>query len=148
MVNVPIFFPLKVNDLNCRGAIVTSRKGMLQNHIYLDVTYLPYDVLHMAYRSISSLRKSFGRPKEDLREGAPETFDTTKALKCVELVNAGKSSKETARELGFHIYTVDNPSGNYPLFRKYLKKGREIRKKLNALESFLNDEITSLLEQL
>jgi hypothetical protein len=140
--------PKIVNDLNCRGAIVTSRKGMLPNHIYLDVTYLPYDVLHIAYRSIISLRKSLGVQKEDLREGAPETFDTTKALKCAELADSGKSKKTIARELNFYIYTRDNPSGTYPLFRKYLKKGLEIREKLNALGNFLDDEISSLLEQL
>jgi len=140
--------PKIVKDLNCRGAIVTSRKGMLPNHIYLDVTYLPYDVLHIAYRSIISLRKSLGVQKEDLREGAPETFDITKALKCAELADSGKSNKAIARELNFSIYTRDNPSGNYPLFRKYLKKGREIREKLSALENFLDDEILSLLEQL
>ena len=139
--------PKIINDLNCRGAIVTSPKGMLPNHVYLDVTYLPYDLLHIAYRSIISLRESLGLRKEDLREGAPETFDTTRALKCVELADAGKTNKEIARELNFYIYVRDNPSGNYPLFRKYLKKGREIREKLRALENFLSDEILYLLEQ-
>ena len=94
------------------------------------------------------MRKSLGVQKEDLREGAPETFDTTKALKCTELADSGKSNKTIARELNFSIYTRDNPSGNYPLFRKYLKKGLEIREKLSALENFLDDEILSLLEQL
>jgi hypothetical protein len=136
-----------VNDLNCRGATVNSRKGMLPNHIYLDVTYLTYDALHIAYKSIISLRKSLGMQKEDLREGAPETFDTTKALKCAELADAVKSNKAIARELNFSVYTRDNPSGNYPLFRKYLKKGRGIREKLCALENFLGDEILYLLEQ-
>jgi hypothetical protein len=140
--------PKKVSDLTCRGAMVTTRKGMLPNHIYLDVTYLPYDILHLAYRSIISLRKSLGLQKEDLREGAPETLDTTKALKCAELADSGKSNKTSARELNFSIYSRDNTSGNYPLFRKYLKKGREIREKLIALENFLDDEISSLLEQL
>jgi len=140
--------PEIVNDLNCRGANVISRKGMLSNHIYLDVTYLPYDLLHIAYRSIISLRKSLGVRKEDLREGAPETFDSAKALKCTELADSGKSNKAIAQELNFPIYTSDNPSGTYPLFRKYLKKGREIREKLTALENFLDNEILRLLEQL
>jgi hypothetical protein len=139
--------PKMVNDLNCIGAAVTIPKGMLPNHIYLDVTHLTYDVLHFAYRSIVSLRKSLGLQKEDLREGAPESFDTTKALKCAELAESGMPNKTIARELGFSIYSSDNPSGNYPLFRKYLKKGREIREKLSALKNFLNDEIFFLLEE-
>ncbi len=45
-----------VDNSNYGDAIATSSKGMLPNHIYLDVTYLPYDLLHMVYRSIVSLR--------------------------------------------------------------------------------------------
>jgi hypothetical protein len=110
-----------------RNTIFVSRKGMMPGHIYLDMTYLPYNVLHMAYRSISLCRKCLGLQKQDLREGAPKTIDTTKALMCAEMVSAGKPSKEIARGLGFPIYSADNPSGNYPLFRKYLKRGQEIR---------------------
>jgi len=124
-----------------KNTTIVSHKGMLHNHIYLDVTYLPYDSLHMAYRSAIFCRQWLGLQKKDLREGAPETFNTAKAIRCAELADTGKSNKEIARELGFPIYTIDNPSGNYPLYRKYLKRGREIREKLSALGNFLGDEI-------
>ena len=128
-----------------KNTTIVSRKGMLPNHIYLDVTYLPYDSLHMAYRSAIFCRQWLGLQKKDLREGAPETFNTAKAIRCAELADAGKSGKEIARELGFQIYTVDIRSGTYPLFRKYLKKGRELRVRLTALEDFLEAELSFLL---
>ena len=128
-----------------KNTTIVSRKGMLPNHIYLDVTYLPYDSLHMAYRSAIFCRQWLGLQKKDLREGAPETFNAAKAIRCAELADAGKSGKEIARELGFQIYTVDIRSGTYPLFRKYLKKGRELRVRLTALEDFLETELSFLL---
>jgi hypothetical protein len=128
-----------------KNTTIVSRKGMLPNHIYLDVTYLPYDSLHIAYRSAIFCRQWLGLQKKDLREGAPETFDAAKAIRCAELADAGKSGKEIARELGFQIYTVDIRSGTYPLFRKYLKKGRELRVRLTALEDFLEAELSFLL---
>jgi hypothetical protein len=130
------------------GAIVTSRKDMLPNHIYLDVTFLNYDAFHLVYKDIASFRQLLGLQKKDMREGAPETFDTAKAIKCAEMADADISSKEIARELKFPIYTEDNPGGTYSLFRKYLKKGREIREKLNTLESFLDNEMSFLLGDL
>jgi len=128
-----------------KNTTIVSRKGMLPNHIYLDVTYLPYDSLHMAYRSAIFCRQWLGLQKKDLREGAPETFNAAKAIRCAELADAGKSGKEIARELGFQIYTEDIRSGTYPLFRKYLKKGRELRVRLTALEDFLEAELSFLL---
>ena len=128
-----------------KNTTIVSRKEMLPNHIYLDVTYLPYDSLHIAYRSAIFCRQWLGLQKKDLREGAPETFDAAKAIRCAELADAGKSGKEIARELGFQIYTVDIRSGTYPLFRKYLKKGRELRVRLTALEDFLEAELSFLL---
>jgi len=128
-----------------KNTTIVSRKEMLPNHIYLDVTYLPYDSLHMAYRSAIFCRQWLGLQKKDLREGTPETFNAAKAIRCAELADAGKSGKEIARELGFQIYTVDIRSGTYPLFRKYLKKGRELRVRLTALEDFLEAELSFLL---
>lgn len=135
-------------ELIRKNTIAVSRKGMMPGHIYLDVTYLPYDDLHLAYRSVFLCRQCLGLQKQDLREGAPGTIDTAKALRCAELASAGKPSKEIARELGFPIYSVDNPSGTYSLFRKYLKRGREIRTKLDALDRFLRDTIDYLLAEL
>ena len=140
--------PKTLHALNYKGATLIPHKEMSPNHIYLDVTSLPYDAFHLAYRSIVSCRHSLGLQKNDLREGAPETFDTAKAIKCAELADMGNPSKEIARKFKFTVYDEDNPSGTYPLFRKYLKKGREIREKLSALEKFLGDEISFLLEQL
>jgi len=131
-----------------KNTVIVSRKGMMPGHIYLDVTYLPYDAVHLAYRGVLLCRQCLGLQKQDLREGAPETIDTTKALRCADLVDAGKPGKEIAIELGFRIYSADNPSGTYSLFRKYLKRGREIRTKLDALDHFLRDTIDYLLAEL
>jgi hypothetical protein len=120
---------------------VTSSENIKPNHIYLDMTYLPHSALQNAYKSVVLCRKCLGISPSDLREGAPEAIDTKKALESAELKSQGKNSKEIARELGFRIYTTDNPSGNYPLFRKYLKRGKEILQRLDDLEGFLDDVI-------
>jgi hypothetical protein len=94
-----------------RHAVVTSPGGMKDGHVYLDVTYLPYRALRFA-------------------------VDGETALKCVKILR-NKGAKEAARELGFRIYTSDNPSGSYPLFRKYLRIGHTIERRLAVLDEFL-----------
>lgn len=121
--------------LRCR-AVVVLPEGMKDGHIYLDVTYLPYRALSFAYRALLYCREKLGMQRQDLREGALPSVDGEMALKCVEL-RRSKGAKEAARELGFHIYTSDNPSGSYPLFRKYLKRGRLIEHRLTILDEFL-----------
>lgn len=125
-------------------AIVTSREDMLPDHIYLDVTYLNYDAFLLAYKDITPLRQLLGLQKKDLREGAPEAFDTAKAIKCAEMADEGKPPKKIARELGFPIYTENSFIGTSPLLGKYLKKGREIREKLSTLENFLGNDLSFL----
>jgi hypothetical protein len=119
-----------------RHAVVTSPEGMKEGHIYLDVTYLPYRALPFAYRALLYCREKLGIQKEDLREGALPSTDGELALKCVELERS-KGAKEAARELGFRIYTSDNPSGSYPLFRKYCKTGHLMERRLAILDEFL-----------
>ena len=128
-----------------RTTCFISRRKMMRGHIYLDVTDMPYDILRLAYGSICLCRRYLGLQKEDLREGAPENIDTGKALKCAGLADSGMPSKKIAAKLSFTIYSRDNPSGTYPQFRKYLKRGRDIRKKLDSLDSFLRDTVDSLL---
>jgi hypothetical protein len=119
-----------------RHAVVVSPEGMKDGHVYLDVTYLPYRALPFAYGALLYCREKLGIQKQDLREGALPSTDGEMALKCVELERS-KGAKEAARELGFRIYTSDNPSGSYPLFRKYLKTGRLIERRLAILDEFL-----------
>ena len=119
-----------------RHAAVVSPEGMKDGHVYLDVTYLPYRALPFAYGALLYCREKLGIQKQDLREGALPSTDGEMALKCVELERS-KGAKEAARELGFRIYTSDNPSGSYPLFRKYLKTGRLIERRLAILDEFL-----------
>lgn len=119
-----------------RNAVVVPPEGMKDSHIYLDVTYLPYKALSFAYRALLYCREKLGIQKQDLREGALPSVDGETALKCLELQRS-KGAKEAARELGFRIYTSDNPSGSYPLFRKYSKKGRLIEHRLVMLDEFL-----------
>jgi hypothetical protein len=119
-----------------RHAVVTSPGGMKNGHIYLDVTYLSYRALRFAYPALLCCREKLGLQTQDLREGAPRSIDGQMALKCVRTLR-NKGAKEAARELGFRIYTSDNPSGSYPLFRKYLKRGHTIERRLAALDEFL-----------
>jgi hypothetical protein len=119
-----------------RHAVLVSPEGMKDGHIYLDVTYLPYRALPFAYRALLHCREKLGIEKEDLREGALPSTDGEMALKCVELERT-KGAKEAARELGFRIYTSDNPSGSYPLFRKYCKTGHLMERRLAILDEFL-----------
>lgn len=126
----------KYDELRRRKAIAAPPEGMKEGHIYLDVTHLPYTALSRAYEAVLWCRETLGIQAQDLREGAPPSIDGEKALKCAQLQRR-KGSKEAARELGFPIYTNDNPSGSYPLFRKYSKIGRLMERRLNALDTFL-----------
>jgi hypothetical protein len=119
-----------------RHAVVMSPGGMKEGHVYLDVTYLPYRALSSAYAALLYCRDKLGLQKQDLREGALPSVDGETALKCVELERA-EGAKEAARELGFRIYTGDNTSGSYPLFRKYCKTGRLMERRLATLDEFL-----------
>ena len=130
-------FREKYMDYCQKNAVVVSPKGMQPGHIYLDVTFLPYRSIPEAYGAILLCRRCLGIRNRDLREGAPESVDTERALKCVRMSEMGLPSKEIARKLGFSIYSADNPSGSYPLFGKYIKRGREIQRKLEALSTFL-----------
>ena len=128
----------KSGEFSAKNALIGPPGVMRDGHIYLDVTHLPYNGLRQAYEAVLFLRDCLQIRSNDLREGAPESIDTRKALRCVELADMGKSSKEIAKEVGFRIYTQDNPSGSYPLFRKYLKRGHEIAQRLQALDRFLD----------
>jgi len=119
------------------NTILVSASQLKEGHIYLDVTHLPHRYIRLAYKPILLARKYLRIVNKDLREGAPESIDTEKALQAVHLEKACKTAKEIARELGFEIYSRDNPSGSYPLLYKYLSRGRDIYQKLVNLEVFL-----------
>lgn len=117
-------------------AVVMHPEAIRDGHIYLDVTYLPYRALSLAYGAVLCCRTQLGIEKQDLREGAPRSIDVKKALKAAELKRS-KGSKEAAKELGFRIYRSDNRSGSYPLFRKYAELGHVLGQRLDALDTFL-----------
>jgi hypothetical protein len=119
-----------------RHAVVVPPDSMKDGHVYLDVTYLPSRALSFAYRALLFCREKLGIQKQDLREGALPSIDGEMALKCAKL-ESSKGAKEAAKELGFRIYTSDNPSGSYPLFGKYSEKGRLMERRLAILDEFL-----------
>lgn len=123
--------------LLARNVYLDLTHAIKANHIYLDVTELTYSKLRAAYQAISFCRRQLGMDKQDLREGAPSTINTEKAIQAAHLVAKGVPRKQAARECGFKIYTKDNPSGSYPLFRKYERLGAEIEQKLAKLDEFL-----------
>lgn len=112
--------------------------SMIDGHIYLDVTDVSYRSLTSAYKAVLLCRQLLGLQKQDLREGARPAIDAQRALQCAHLLKMGASPKEAARQLGFRVYTGSNPSGCYPLFRKYAEHGHEIEQKLDLLEAFLD----------
>ena len=124
-------------ELRAKGVIIASTEQMMNGHIYLDVTELPYRSLQSAYKAITLCRKYLGIVKKDIHAGAPSKIDTEKALDAIYLKNTNKPSKSIARELGFKIYSSDNPSGSYPLLHKYYKLGKELEERLIKLERFL-----------
>lgn len=119
-----------------RNAVVTRSEDIREGHIYLDVTYLSYKDLRASYGAVRFCRDKLQIRSQDLREGAPPSADTERALKCVDLQRR-EGSKQAAKELGFPIYVNDNPGGSYPSFRRYVKLGREIGQRLEELDSFL-----------
>jgi hypothetical protein len=121
-----------------KGFVVISAEQIQKGHIYLDVTELTYPSLRSAYKTITLCRKYLGIKKKDLQAGAPSKIDTQKALNAVYLKHSLKSSKDIAKQLGFKIYSSDNPSGSYPLLYKYLKIGSKVEDRLVKLDKFLS----------
>jgi len=120
-------------------ALDMAKKG----HIYLDVTEIDYKGFCKAYRAIKLCRSELGMTTRDMRRGAPESIDETRALLAAEAERSGLRRKEIAKRLDFKVYTGDNPSGSFPLLHKYIKVGRKIADKLDKLEAYLQ-EITGI----
>ncbi len=125
-------------EFRAKGVIIASTEQIMKGHIYLDVTELPYQSLRSAYTAIGLCRKYIGFVKKDIQAGAPSKIDSQKALEAVYLKSVHISSKNIAKQLGFKIYSSDNPSGSYPLLHKYHKLGRELQERLIKLERFLS----------
>lgn len=130
-------------DINQRledfEARVITEKQIRKEHMYLDVTGLSYKDLRNAYQAINRCRKMLGVELKDVRRGAPESMDFTRALIAARAEEAGLSRREIAEIMDFKIYTEDVTSGTYPLLQKYLKVGRGISGRLNKLEEYINE---------
>ena len=127
------------SELEMSETRVIAEKETRNKHLYLDVTGLGYRDLRNAYEAITRCRKMLGLELRDVRRGAPESMDFTRALTAARLEERGFSRKEVAEMLDFKIYSEDVPSGTYPLLQKYLKVGREILRKLNRLEEYIHE---------
>ena len=133
----------ELSDINQRledfEARVITEKQIRKEHVYLDVTGLSYKDLRNAYQIVTKCRKMLGVELRDVRRGAPESMDFTRALIAARGEEAGLSRKELAEIMEFRIYRQDIPSGTYPLFQKYLKVGREMSRRLNKLEEYIHE---------
>ena len=118
---------------------VITKKETRKEHLYLDVTGLSYKDLRNAYQAISKCRKMLGLELKDVKRGAPESMDFTRALLAAVSEERGFSRKEVAEMLDFKIYREDIPSGTYPLLQKYLKVGRPILRRLNKLDEYIHE---------
>lgn len=133
------------HEFDRAGIIIAASEGIQAGHIYLDVTYLPRDVLLRAYKAVASCRKHLHIRPQDLREGASASIDGDKALRAAALQDA-EGSKKAAEKLGFRVYKNDNRAGSYPLFRKYAKSGRILEQRLDALDAFLSSLADNLVK--
>ena len=133
----------KLSDINSELETFETRligeNQIRKEHLYLDVTGLSYKDLRDAYKAINKCRKMLGIELREVRRGAPESVDFTRALIAARGEERGLSRKELAEIMEFKIYRQDIPSGTYPLLQKYLKIGREILQKLNKLEEYINE---------
>lgn len=118
---------------------VIAENQIRKEHLYLDVTGLSYKDLRNAYQAINKCRKMLGMELREVRRGAPESMDFTRALLAARGEERGLSRKELAEIMEFKIYRQDIPSGTYPLFQKYLKVGRVILRRLNKLEEYIHE---------
>lgn len=118
--------------------VITERETR-NKHLYLDVTGLGYKDLRDAYKGIAKCRKMLGLEVGDVRRGAPESVDFTRALLAAISEERGFSRKEIAEMLDFKIYREDVSSGTYPLLQKYLKVGRPIRHRLKKLDEYIHE---------
>lgn len=133
----------KLSDVNSElqrsETRVITENQTRKEHLYLDVTGLSYKDLRNAYQAITKCRKVLDLELKDVRRGAPESMDFTRALLAAVSEERGFGRKEVAEMLEFRIYTEDIPSGTYPLFQKYLKVGRSILRRLSKLEEYIHE---------
>jgi len=126
-----------VEELREKGAVIACSGRLQKNHVYLDITDLQSVSLRRACGAVSICRRYLGIKRKDLQPGGTGTINAERALEAFYLRKMGKPSKKIASELGFKVYTQDNPSGSYPLLRKYLKLGSKINEKLLNLDKHL-----------
>lgn len=126
----------KLEDIETR--LITPEQ-IRPEHIYLDVTAIDYKTLRNAYQAVNRCRKLLGIDTSEVRSGALESMDFTRALLAARGEERGLSRKELAKTMGFKIYRQDIPSGTYPLFHKYLRVGRRILDRLNKLEEYIHE---------
>jgi hypothetical protein len=136
--NVRGFNKIK-KKLSKRKAILSDSSKVKKGNIYLDVTEIDFKTFRRVYKDIKLCRSELGMNKRDTKRGAPESIDERIALLAAEANRAGMSRKEIAKRMGFKIYKKDNPSGSFPLLHKYIKMGREMAKKLDKLEKYLQE---------
>jgi len=133
----------ELSDINSKLEIfetkVIKKDQIRKEHLYLDITGLDYKGLRDAYRAIKKCRNMLGIDLNDVRRGAPESMDFTRALLAARGEERGLSRKKLAEKMRFKIYRQDIPSGTYPLLQKYLKVGRWILCRLNKLEEYIHE---------
>lgn len=107
------------------------------NRLYLDVTELTNDEIRTACHTIARFRRELGISAPGTKPGRPRGVDTQRALQVASLARAGVPLKKIAVDHGFKVYTTDNPSGSYPLARKYLNLGKKLSELLDLLDDYL-----------
>jgi len=126
-------------ELRKEGAEIVPLSMVEEGHIYLDVTDIGYNKFCSGYKAIRLLRHRLGIDKRDMKRGALEAINDSRALVAADADRHGVRRKDIAEFLCFKTYCEDNPSGSYPLVHKYVKRGREIADKLDKLEKYLKE---------
>lgn len=130
-------FTRRCREIEKQGFIVGASEHIPKGRIFLDVTEITNQRLRSIYKAIELCRQILNVKHEDLRAGAPKSFDIEKALEAYFLKRMGKSHMEIARQLGFKPYENAYLEDTAPHLYKYLKLGKEIDERLGTLESYL-----------
>ncbi len=138
-------FAKRHRELEEWGITVYCSDEIPKGRIYLDVTELTTQQLRSVYKDIKVCRDILNIKHEDLRTGAPKSFDVNRALKIHLLKRMGKTNIVAAKETGFNIdkncYDDDIPPR---VFYKYKNLGEVISKRLESLEKYLDSYIEEM----
>jgi hypothetical protein len=124
-----------------RGSGVPALMMRNGTRIYLDVTDASKEDIERVIPLVNQLRRSLQLQNPTLKTGAPSSRDEARAVEAALLHQEGDSYVEIGRKFGWPIYVGDVTNGTCPTAVKYVKLGRDILEKIQALDHELEESI-------